>query len=40
MSIRFSILFLMLLVVMSSQLIQQEYKWDALKAPIPRRYGP
>jgi CubicO group peptidase (beta-lactamase class C family) len=19
---------------------QQEYKWDALEAPIPRRYGP
>jgi hypothetical protein len=22
------------------RLIQQEYKWDALDAPIPRRYGP
>jgi CubicO group peptidase (beta-lactamase class C family) len=22
------------------RLIQQEYKWDALEAPIPRRYGP
>ena len=22
------------------RLIQQEYKWDALNAPIPRRYGP
>jgi CubicO group peptidase (beta-lactamase class C family) len=22
------------------RLIQQEYKWDALAAPIPRRYGP
>jgi CubicO group peptidase (beta-lactamase class C family) len=22
------------------RLVQQEYKWDALEAPIPRRYGP
>jgi hypothetical protein len=22
------------------RLIQEEYKWDALDAPIPRRYGP
>jgi CubicO group peptidase (beta-lactamase class C family) len=22
------------------RLIQQEYKWDALEAPLPRRYGP
>jgi hypothetical protein len=22
------------------QLIRQEYKWDAIDAPIPRRYGP
>jgi hypothetical protein len=22
------------------RLIQQEYKWDALAEPIPRRYGP
>ena len=22
------------------RLIQQEHKWDALDAPIPRRYGP
>jgi hypothetical protein len=23
-----------------SRLIQQEYAWDALDQPIPRRYGP
>jgi hypothetical protein len=22
------------------RLIQEEYKWDAIEAPIPRRYGP
>jgi hypothetical protein len=22
------------------RLIQQEYKWDTLDVPIPRRYGP
>ena len=22
------------------RLIQEEYKWDAIDAPIPRRYGP
>jgi hypothetical protein len=22
------------------QLIRQEYKWDSLDSPIPRRYGP
>jgi hypothetical protein len=22
------------------RLIQQEYNWDALDAPLPRRYGP
>jgi hypothetical protein len=22
------------------RLIQQEYKWDAIDAPVPRRYGP
>ena len=28
------------LIARLRRLIQQEYKWDALDAPIPRRYGP
>jgi hypothetical protein len=28
------------LIARLRRLIQQEYKWDALDTPIPRRYGP
>jgi hypothetical protein len=28
------------LIAQLRRLIQQEYKWDVLDAPIPRRYGP